>query len=61
MPEPITDDLLICFFELFLQMETCQSGFYNEDYRTQEVPAGLDFTAYGELTGLKQNPGLDLV
>lgn len=29
-----------------IKMETCQSGFYNEDYRTQEVPAGLDFTAY---------------
>uniref|UniRef100_A0A8C6UPX3 ETS domain-containing protein n=1 Tax=Neogobius melanostomus TaxID=47308 RepID=A0A8C6UPX3_9GOBI len=27
-------------------MEICQSGFYSEDYRTQEVPAGLDFMNY---------------
>ncbi|XP_055019332.1 ETS1-related protein [Boleophthalmus pectinirostris] len=28
------------------KMEICQSGFYSEEYRTQEVPVGLDFTAY---------------
>uniref|UniRef100_A0A8C6UI64 Uncharacterized protein n=1 Tax=Neogobius melanostomus TaxID=47308 RepID=A0A8C6UI64_9GOBI len=28
------------------KMEICQSGFYSEDYRTQEVPAGLDFMNY---------------
>ncbi|XP_055084106.1 ETS1-related protein isoform X2 [Periophthalmus magnuspinnatus] len=28
------------------KMEVCQSGFYSEEYRTQEVPVGLDFTAY---------------
>ncbi|XP_072317636.1 ETS1-related protein [Eucyclogobius newberryi] len=27
-------------------MEICQSGFYSENFRTQEVPIGLDFTAY---------------
>ncbi|KAK7885957.1 hypothetical protein WMY93_025578 [Mugilogobius chulae] len=28
------------------KMEICQSGFYSEEFRTQEVPVGLDFTAY---------------
>ncbi|XP_028280889.1 protein c-ets-1-B-like [Parambassis ranga] len=27
-------------------MEVFQPGFYTEDFRTQEVPAGYDFTAY---------------
>lgn len=30
-------------------MEVCQSGYYTEDFRTQEVPAGFDFALYGEL------------
>lgn len=30
------------------QMEVCQTGYYTEDFRTQEVPAGFDFTSYGE-------------
>ena len=29
-------------------MEVCQTGYYTEDFRTQEVPAGFDFTSYGE-------------
>lgn len=35
----------------WLQMEVCQSGYYTEDFRTQEVPAGFDFASYGELRG----------
>lgn len=31
-----------------LQMEVCQTGYYTEDFRTQEVPAGFDFASYGE-------------
>uniref|UniRef100_A0A3P9DJP7 ETS1-related protein n=1 Tax=Maylandia zebra TaxID=106582 RepID=A0A3P9DJP7_9CICH len=27
-------------------MEVCQSGYYTEDFRTQEVPAGFDFASY---------------
>lgn len=30
------------------QMEICQTGYYTEDFRTQEVPAGFDFASYGE-------------
>lgn len=30
-------------------MEVCQTGYYTEDFRTQEVPAGFDFMSYGEL------------
>lgn len=30
------------------QMEMCQTGYYTEDFRTQEVPAGFDFASYGE-------------
>lgn len=29
-------------------MEVCQTGYYTEDFRTQEVPAGFDFASYGE-------------
>ena len=29
-------------------MEICQTGYYTEDFRTQEVPAGFDFASYGE-------------
>lgn len=32
-------------------MEVCQSGYYTEDFRTQEVPAGFDFASYGEFSG----------
>ncbi|KAM9309690.1 ETS1-related protein [Pholidichthys leucotaenia] len=32
--------------EAKVKMEFCQSGFYTEDFRTQEVPAGFDFTLY---------------
>ncbi|XP_069032147.1 ETS1-related protein [Embiotoca jacksoni] len=28
------------------KMEVCQTGFYSEDFRTQEVPAGFDFASY---------------
>uniref|UniRef100_A0A3Q3J3S3 ETS domain-containing protein n=1 Tax=Monopterus albus TaxID=43700 RepID=A0A3Q3J3S3_MONAL len=27
-------------------MEICQTGYYAEDFRTQEVPAGFDFASY---------------
>ncbi|KAG7241982.1 hypothetical protein INR49_024654 [Caranx melampygus] len=29
-----------------VKMEICQTGYYTEDFRTQEVPAGFDFTSY---------------
>lgn len=29
-----------------IKMEVCQTGFYTEDFRTQEVPAGFDFASY---------------
>nr|XP_057909370.1 ETS1-related protein isoform X2 [Doryrhamphus excisus] len=29
-----------------IKMEVCQSGYYKEDFRTQEVPAGFDFASY---------------
>ncbi|XP_030606264.1 ETS1-related protein isoform X1 [Archocentrus centrarchus] len=29
-----------------VKMEVCQSGYYTEDFRTQEVPAGFDFASY---------------
>lgn len=35
------------------QMEVCQAGYYTEDFRTQEVPAGFDFASYGEFELLK--------
>lgn len=30
------------------QMDMYQAGYYMEDFRTQEVPAGLDFASYGK-------------
>lgn len=30
------------------EMEVCHTGFYTEDFSTQEVPAGFDFASYGE-------------
>lgn len=33
---------------LSTQMEVCQTGYYTDDFRTQEVPAGFDFASYGE-------------
>ncbi len=36
---------------LSTQMEICQTGYYTEDFRTQEVPAGFDFASYGEFRG----------
>ncbi|XP_029360761.1 ETS1-related protein isoform X2 [Echeneis naucrates] len=29
-----------------VKMEICQTGYYTEDFRTQEVPAGFDFASY---------------
>ncbi|KAM9851754.1 ETS1-related protein isoform 2-T2 [Aulostomus maculatus] len=29
-----------------VKMEVCQSGYYTEDFTTQEVPAGFDFASY---------------
>ncbi|XP_054637789.1 ETS1-related protein isoform X2 [Dunckerocampus dactyliophorus] len=29
-----------------VKMEVCQSGYYAEEFRTQEVPAGFDFASY---------------
>ncbi|XP_040020444.2 ETS1-related protein isoform X1 [Gasterosteus aculeatus] len=29
-----------------MKMEICQTGYYTEDFRTQEVPAGFDFASY---------------
>lgn len=31
------------------QMEVCQTGYYMDDFRTQEVPAGFDCASFGEL------------
>lgn len=28
-------------------MEMYQAGFYTEDFRTQEVPGGFDFSSHG--------------
>ncbi|XP_018555323.1 ETS1-related protein isoform X1 [Lates calcarifer] len=36
-----------------IKMEICQTGYYTEDFRTQEVPAGFDFASY-------EYPGEDL-
>uniref|UniRef100_A0A672MAD8 GA-binding protein alpha chain-like n=1 Tax=Sinocyclocheilus grahami TaxID=75366 RepID=A0A672MAD8_SINGR len=30
-------------------MEMYQAGFYTEDFRTQEVPGGFDFSSYGNI------------
>lgn len=30
-------------------MEMYQAGFYTEDFRTQEVPGGFDFSSYGKI------------
>ncbi|XP_061676725.1 ETS1-related protein isoform X2 [Syngnathoides biaculeatus] len=32
--------------EAQIKMEVCQSGFYSEDFKTQEVPAGFDFASF---------------
>ncbi|XP_061737907.1 ETS1-related protein isoform X2 [Nerophis ophidion] len=32
--------------DIKIKMEVCQSGYYSEDFRTQEVPAGFDFASY---------------
>ncbi|CAK6958906.1 ETS1-related protein [Scomber scombrus] len=32
-----------------IKMEICQTGYYTEDFRTQEVPAGFDFASYDYL------------
>ncbi|KAK5892075.1 hypothetical protein CesoFtcFv8_012492 [Champsocephalus esox] len=32
--------------DLKIKMEICQPGYYTEDFRTQEVPAGFDFASY---------------
>ncbi|XP_061531688.1 ETS1-related protein isoform X2 [Phycodurus eques] len=32
--------------EAKIKMEVCQSGFYAEDFRTQEVPGGFDFASF---------------
>ncbi|XP_074540235.1 ETS1-related protein isoform X1 [Halichoeres trimaculatus] len=29
-----------------IKMEVCPTGYYTEDFRTQEVPAGFDFASY---------------
>ncbi|XP_041843892.1 ETS1-related protein isoform X2 [Melanotaenia boesemani] len=29
-----------------MKMEICHNGYYTEDFRTQEVPAGFDFASY---------------
>lgn len=31
------------------QMGVCQTGYYTEEFRTQEVPTGFDFASLGEL------------
>lgn len=36
------------FVCVILQMEMYQAGYYTEDFRTQEVPAGFDFGSYGK-------------
>lgn len=40
---------------LWSQMEICRNGFCTEDFRTQEVPAGFDFTSYGEFRGCRNS------
>ncbi|XP_034030074.1 ETS1-related protein isoform X2 [Thalassophryne amazonica] len=37
-----------------IKMEVCQSGYYAEDFSTQEVPAGFDFSALDSKTGAQQ-------
>ncbi|XP_029927945.1 ETS1-related protein isoform X2 [Myripristis murdjan] len=40
-----------------IKMEICQSGYYTEDFRTQEVPAGFDFASYdSKAPGQQQYP-----
>ncbi|CAJ1062827.1 ETS1-related protein isoform X2 [Xyrichtys novacula] len=33
-----------------IKMEVCPTGYYTEDFRTQEVPAGFDFASYDSKT-----------
>lgn len=37
------------------QMEVCQTGYYMDDFRTQEVPAGFDFASFGEFRLLQDS------
>ncbi|XP_034384881.1 ETS1-related protein isoform X2 [Cyclopterus lumpus] len=37
-----------------IKMEICQTGYYTEDFRTQEVPAGFDFASYDSKALLQQ-------
>lgn len=45
--------LVVMFTVMFIvmlivpQMEMYQAGYYSEDFRTQEVPVGFDFSSYG--------------
>ncbi|XP_026226499.1 ETS1-related protein isoform X2 [Anabas testudineus] len=40
-----------------VKMEICQTGYYTEDFRTQEVPAGFDFASYdSKAPGQQQYP-----
>ncbi|XP_062254335.1 ETS1-related protein isoform X2 [Platichthys flesus] len=40
-----------------IKMEICQTGYYTEDFRTQEVPAGFDFASYdSKAPGQQQYP-----
>ncbi|XP_058504473.1 ETS1-related protein isoform X2 [Solea solea] len=37
-----------------MKMEICQPGYYTEDFRTQEVPAGFDFASYESKADVQQ-------
>ncbi|CAK6958907.1 ETS1-related protein [Scomber scombrus] len=39
-----------------IKMEICQTGYYTEDFRTQEVPAGFDFASYDSKAPQQQYP-----
>ncbi|KAM6995404.1 ETS1-related protein isoform 1-T1 [Tautogolabrus adspersus] len=41
-----TEDRELDIKDSKIKMEVCQTGYYTEDFRTQEVPAGFDFASY---------------
>ncbi|XP_037128860.1 ETS1-related protein isoform X2 [Syngnathus acus] len=43
-----------------IKMEVCQGGFYGEDFRTQEVPAGFDFASFDSSKASTQQPQYSL-
>ncbi|XP_019719439.1 ETS1-related protein isoform X3 [Hippocampus comes] len=43
-----------------IKMEVCQGGFYMEDFKTQEVPAGFDFASFDSSKASTQPPQYSL-